>query len=130
LLCGLTDSIAWLIFMRMIQGIGASFIFSTGMAILAAAYPPASRGKALGYSTASTYVGLSAGPVLGGLISFHFGWRIVFRISAILGFAVFFIACRFSAQSGIGGGRRTIRHRRMRAVYERSGGFPVLGFLS
>ena len=95
LLCSLADSIAWLIFMRVIQGIGASFIFSTGMAILAAAYPPESRGKALGYSTASTYVGLSAGPVLGGLISFHFGWRIIFGISAILGFVVFFIACRF-----------------------------------
>jgi len=95
LLCGIVESVAWLIFMRAIQGIGASFIFSTGMAILAAAYPPESRGKALGYSTASTYIGLSAGPVLGGVISFHFGWRIIFFLSAILGFLVFFMACRF-----------------------------------
>ncbi|HWR28920.1 MAG TPA: MFS transporter [Negativicutes bacterium] len=95
LLCGIVESVAWLIFMRAIQGIGASFIFSTGMAILAAAYPPESRGKALGYSTASTYIGLSAGPVLGGVISFHFGWRIIFFLSAILGFLVFFMAYRF-----------------------------------
>ena len=95
LLCGVASSAAWLIFLRMLQGIGAAFIFSTGMAILAAAYPPESRGRALGYSTASTYVGLSAGPVLGGLISFHFGWRIIFGLSAFLGFLVFFLAYRF-----------------------------------
>ena len=66
LLCGIASSAAWLIFFRIVQGVGAAFIFSTGMAILADAYPPERRGRALGYSTASTYVGLSAGPVLGG----------------------------------------------------------------
>ncbi len=94
LLCGIADSITWLIFTRVIQGIGASFIFSTGMAILAAAYPPQSRGKALGFSTASTYIGLSAGPVLGGLISYYLNWRAIFLMSAVLGFVVFFIAQR------------------------------------
>ena len=95
LLCGIASSAAWLIFFRIVQGVGAAFIFSTGMAILAAAYPPESRGRALGYSTASTYVGLSAGPVVGGLISFHYGWRIIFGFSALLGFLVFFVAYRF-----------------------------------
>jgi EmrB/QacA subfamily drug resistance transporter len=95
LLCGVANSAAWLIFFRIVQGVGAAFIFSTGMAILAAVYPPESRGRALGYSTASTYVGLSAGPVLGGLISFHYGWRIIFGFSALLGFLVFFVAYRF-----------------------------------
>ncbi|HEY5505358.1 MAG TPA: MFS transporter, partial [Sedimentisphaerales bacterium] len=95
LMCGMVDSIGGLILMRVLQGIGASFIFSTGMAILAAAYPPDSRGKALGYSTASTYVGLSAGPVLGGIISFYFGWRVIFLLSAGLGLLVFFMASRF-----------------------------------
>ena len=95
LLCGVASSAAWLIFFRIVQGVGAAFIFSTGMAILADAYPPERRGRALGYSTASTYVGLSAGPVLGGLISFHYGWRIIFGLSALLGFLVFFVAYRF-----------------------------------
>ena len=84
LACGLTRSIEQLIFMRVIQGLGASLIFSTGIAILAASYPTAQRGRALGYATASTYMGLSAGPVMGGLISFHLGWRFLFFFSAIL----------------------------------------------
>lgn len=95
LLCALADSVAWLITLRAIQGMGASFIFSTGIALLAAAYPTEKRGKAIGFATASTYIGLSAGPVLGGLISYHFGWRAIFWISAVLGLLVFSMACRF-----------------------------------
>jgi EmrB/QacA subfamily drug resistance transporter len=95
LLCGLVSSIEGLIFMRVVQGIGASFIFSTGIAILASVYPPERRGRVLGYATASTYVGLSAGPVLGGLISFHLGWRLIFFLTAGLALVIFAIAWRF-----------------------------------
>ena len=95
LLCGLVSSIEWLIFMRVVQGVGASFIFSTGIAILASVYPPERRGRVLGYATASTYVGLSAGPVLGGLISFHLGWRLIFFLTAGLALVIFAIAWRF-----------------------------------
>ncbi len=94
LFCAGVTSIEGLIFMRVLQGIGASFIFSTGIAILAAVYPPERRGRALGYSTAATYIGLSAGPVLGGLISFHLGWRFIFQISAVLALLVCFAAFR------------------------------------
>lgn len=82
--CAGVSSIDGLIVMRVIQGMGASLIFSTGIALLAAVSPPERRGRALGYATASTYIGLSAGPVLGGLISFHLGWRFIFQFTAIL----------------------------------------------
>lgn len=95
LLCGLASSVKALIFMRVIQGIGASLIFSTGMAILVSVCLPEQRGRALGYATASTYVGLSAGPVLGGLISYYLGWRLIFFLTAALALALFFVAWRF-----------------------------------
>ena len=94
-LCGFTQGLSWLIGLRVVQGMGSSLIFSTGIAILAAVYPPEGRGKALGFSTASTYIGLSAGPVLGGFISFHFGWRFIFWISAVLGLLMFLLAYRY-----------------------------------
>ena len=93
--CAMADNLAWLIGCRVLQGMGASCIFSTGIAILAAVFPPERRGQALGFSTASTYVGLSAGPVLGGLISFYLGWRSIFWISALLGFVMFLLAYRY-----------------------------------
>lgn len=95
LCCGFAGSLTWLIGLRILQGVGAACIFSTGMALLAAAYPPEKRGRAFGFSTASTYVGLSAGPVLGGLISFHLGWRSIFWLSAFLGLIMLILAYRY-----------------------------------
>jgi len=37
--------------------------------------------KALGISVASTYLGLSLGPFLGGLLTSQFGWRTIFLVN-------------------------------------------------
>jgi EmrB/QacA subfamily drug resistance transporter len=74
-----------LILFRVCQGIGAAMIFSTGMAILTSVFPPEERGKALGISVAATYIGLSAGPFIGGLVTEHFSWRGVFLVNVPIG---------------------------------------------
>ena len=79
-----------LIASRVLQGIGSAMIFSTGMAMLTAAFPPGERGKVLGINTASTYLGLSLGPVLGGFLTESLGWRSVFVVNAALG--IFLVA--------------------------------------
>ncbi len=67
-----------LILLRLLQGIGAAMVFGTGMAILTSVYPPGERGKALGINVAGVYTGLSLGPVIGGFLTQHFGWRSIF----------------------------------------------------
>lgn len=47
----------------------------TGLAILSRVYPPRGRGTAFGVHAAMVYVGASAGPVLGGVLTDVFGWR-------------------------------------------------------
>jgi len=74
---------------RIIQGIGAAMIFSTNTAVLISAYPDAKRGRVLGYSLASTYIGMSAGPVIGGFMNYNFGWRSIFILTGVLGLAAF-----------------------------------------
>jgi len=88
LLSALSPSILALIFSRIIQGIGGAMIFGTGVAILTSVFPPGERGKALGINTAATYLGLSLGPVLGGLITQHLGWRSIFFVNIPLGLLV------------------------------------------
>ena len=88
LLCELADSIGALIGLRVLPGIGAALIFGTSLAILTSVYPPGQRGKALGINTASTYLGLSLGPVLGGLLTQEFGWRSIFFINLPLGIII------------------------------------------
>jgi EmrB/QacA subfamily drug resistance transporter len=80
LLSAVSVSGGMLIAARVLQGLGSSMIFGTGVAILTAAYPPGERGAALGINTAATYTGLSLGPVLGGLLTQGFGWRSIFLI--------------------------------------------------
>jgi EmrB/QacA subfamily drug resistance transporter len=85
LLAGAAFSPVVLLISRVIQGIGSAMIFSTGMAMLTAAYPPHVRGKVLGINVSSTYIGLSLGPVLGGFLTQNLGWRSIFVILGALG---------------------------------------------
>ena len=80
-LCTAVNSITVFIIIRALQGIAASMIFATNNPIIIEAYPPQERGRALGISVAATYVGLSAGPVVGGIINHNLGWHFIFIIS-------------------------------------------------
>lgn len=73
-----------LIAARVIQGIGGAMIFGTITAIISSVYPPGERGKAMGINIAVTYLGLSLGPFLGGLITQYLGWRSLFWLNTIL----------------------------------------------
>ncbi len=79
-----------LLLFRFGQGIGASMIFSTNIAILVGAFDSSMRGRVLGYSTSATYVGLSAGPVIGGILNHNFGWRAVFIAAAAVSAVAFY----------------------------------------
>ncbi len=85
LLCALAHSAPFLISSRVAQGIGASMMFGTGIAIVTSVIPTGERGRALGIATAATYLGLSLGPVLGGFLTQHLGWRSIFLVNVPLG---------------------------------------------
>jgi EmrB/QacA subfamily drug resistance transporter len=83
-----------LIVSRALQGAGSALIFGTSMAMMTSVFPPGERGKALGINVAAVYLGLTCGPVLGGLMTQHFGWRSLFVISAALGSVVLLIVLK------------------------------------
>jgi len=80
----------FLIASRILQGIGASMTFSTGVAILMSVFPAGERGKVLGINVAAVYLGLSCGPFLGGLLTHYFGWRTIFLINVPFGLLIIF----------------------------------------
>jgi EmrB/QacA subfamily drug resistance transporter len=98
LLLAFTPSARVLIALRAVQGIGGAMIFTTGIAILTSVFPAGERGKALGINAAATYLGLSLGPVLGGVLTQHFGWRSIFLVVVPVGATV--IALIFSRLKG------------------------------
>lgn len=73
-----------LIVFRLIQAVGAAFIFSNSAAILTDAFPPDERGKALGLNQVAAIAGQFIGLVIGGLLAV-FNWRYVFLISVPFG---------------------------------------------
>lgn len=74
----LAPSPLMLLLCRVLQGVGAAMLFGTGIAILSSVFPREKRGRVLGLSVSSIYLGLTCGPFLGGWITHQFGWRMVF----------------------------------------------------
>ncbi len=73
-----------LIIFRIIQGVGAAFLFSNSGAIITDAFPEDERGKALGINQLSFLAGSLIGLVLGGILAV-IDWRLVFLVSVPVG---------------------------------------------
>jgi EmrB/QacA subfamily drug resistance transporter len=84
-LCALAVSSIALILFRIFQGFGAGVMFATGLAIVTSVFPAEKRGMALGIVAGSTYLGLSLGPVVGGLLTHYLGWNSIFWSTAPIG---------------------------------------------
>jgi len=80
-----------LIVFRIIEGVGASMIFATAMAIIISVFPPNERGRALGINISATYFGLTMGPVIGGFLTHYLSWRSIFWVNVPLGVLILFL---------------------------------------
>jgi MFS family permease len=87
-------NISILIFFRILQGLSSAMIFGTSMAIVTAVFKSGERGKAMGINATSTYLGLSLGPVIGGLLTQHLGWRSIFIFLVPFGIMSFILIKR------------------------------------
>jgi EmrB/QacA subfamily drug resistance transporter len=73
------------IMFRFLQGCGAAMITGTSLAILSSVFPPEKRGKVMGIVVGSVYLGVSAGPVLGGWLIAWVGWQWIFYSAGAIG---------------------------------------------
>jgi EmrB/QacA subfamily drug resistance transporter len=94
-LCGLSQTVYWLIGFRVLQAIGAAMILALGMAIVTEAFPPQQRGQALGISGSIVSVGIVIGPVLGGLLIGGLSWRWIFYVNLPVGILGILMVARF-----------------------------------
>lgn len=84
-LCSMSQSGVELVLFRMVQAIGAAFLFSNSAAILTDAFPVTERGKALGVNQVSIVVGSGLGLVLGGILAPTVGWQSIFWVNIPIG---------------------------------------------
>ncbi len=86
-LCSMAPDLRLLITFRVIQGIGGAMLGANSVTILVKAAGPERRGRAMGIMAAAQAVGISAGPVVGGLLLQKLGWPSIFLVSVPFGLA-------------------------------------------
>ncbi|MBT5812346.1 MAG: MFS transporter, partial [Rhodospirillaceae bacterium] len=83
-LCAAAPNFGWLLFARVIQGIGTGLVMACSPALVTALYPENQRARALGVFTLIFGLGAVLGPSLGGFMVQAWGWPSVFWFRAPL----------------------------------------------
>jgi MFS family permease len=91
LVCALAPSMPVLIFGRVLHGLGGGGLASMGMVVLGDLVAPKERGRYYGYFAATYTSAGGMGPLLGGLISDHLHWSVIFWINIPMGLAAFWM---------------------------------------
>ena len=94
-LATLTDRFALLAACRIGQGSIAGLIQPLSMVVIMDVFPPQERGRAMGAYGLGIVLSPAVGPVVGGLLVDHFGWRAVFLVTVPLCLAAIALAPRF-----------------------------------
>lgn len=90
-LCGVAPGGTTLIAARALQGVGAALMVPQSLAIIAASFPPATRGRAIGTWAAAAGLTTALGPPLGGLLVDLGSWRATFLINLPIGIVVLWL---------------------------------------
>jgi EmrB/QacA subfamily drug resistance transporter len=99
-LCGVAPTLPLLVVCRVGQGAGGALVLALAVAILADAFPPEELGRAMAWNSVLVGIGTGSGPVLGGLIAQHLGWRWIFLLSVPIGLGIAIVAARVVPAGG------------------------------
>jgi DHA2 family methylenomycin A resistance protein-like MFS transporter len=98
--CGSAPTLGWLITSRAVQGVGAAALVPCSLALLNHAYPDGpARTRAIGLWAAGASAALSAGPLVGGVLTATLGWRAIFFINVPIGLAGILLTARHATET-------------------------------
>ena len=94
LFCGLAPSLGFMLFWRIVQGVGGGGLAPVAQAILVDTFPPAKRATAFALYTVVIVTAPAVGPVLGGWITDNYDWRWIFFLNVPIGFLSLWLSNR------------------------------------
>jgi len=89
------DNVSQLTLVRLIQGTAAAMIIPIVIAYVGDTLPEGEEGKWMGYLQAALFSGFGIGPLLGGLLTDHFGMNVAFYSMGGLNLLAFLLAVLF-----------------------------------
>lgn len=95
IICGVAQDFWVLVAGRAVQGLGMGTLMPLSQTIIGDIIPPRQRGKYQGLMGAVFGLTSVAGPLAGGFITDHFGWRWLFFVTLPLGVAAFVVILAF-----------------------------------
>lgn len=95
LACGIAPNLETLIGFRVLQGATGGALQPLSQAVMLESFPPAERGKAMGFWALGIVVAPILGPVLGGWLTDTYSWRWAFYINLPVGFLSIYMIRRF-----------------------------------
>ena len=87
---------------RVVQGLGGGGLMTLTQALVGEAVPPRERAKYQGHLATIALTSNAFGPVVGGLLTEHFGWRSVFLVNTPLWILAIMLVLRLPDRKGSG----------------------------
>jgi len=84
-MCGISNSLEFIVFSRVIQGFGEALVMVTAHIMIFSYFPPDKKGIAMGIFALGVAFAPAIGPTLGGYLVEYFNWRMVFFINVPIG---------------------------------------------
>ena len=94
-LCGLSQSLAFLVCARVLQGLGGAMMVPVGRLLLLRTAAKTELVAAMAWLTTPALLGPVVGPPLGGFIVTYFNWRWIFNINIPIGILGFVLVTMF-----------------------------------
>jgi EmrB/QacA subfamily drug resistance transporter len=100
LLCAVSVSVEMLALARVLQGLGGGGLMTLSQALIGETIPPRERARYQGYLAGVMVTSSTFGPVVGGYLTQHFGWRSVFLINLPLAVVAGLLTRRLASRPG------------------------------
>jgi len=97
-MCALSTSVEMLTFFRIIQGFGGGGLMTLSQALIGESVPPLERARYQGYLAAVAVTSSTFGPVVGGFMTEHVGWRSIFIINLPIGLGALALIARMKTK--------------------------------
>ena len=93
------DNVSQLTLVRLIQGAAAGMIIPIAQAYIGDISPEGEEGKWMGYFQAAFFTGFGFGPLMGGVLTDHFGMTVAFSTMGGLNLVAFLVAALFLSET-------------------------------